>query len=221
MKRILFFVICLTFSLGILSIVISSCKKEDETIVINGTVIDPQSGNPISGAKVYLDGKILSSGIYNDSYSEIASTTSDASGHYEISTKWQVVSSYRIRAFKNNYFDNQTIVPAESITKGTTYTSSLSLLPAAWVRLNINNVVGYSEDEIQYKFLGTPQMCNDCCNNQFLIGAGNYHTIYKCRAIGNKFNKFYWTVRRNGTTNPFTDSVYCAAFDTATLNINY
>ncbi len=204
-----------------ITIFIGSCKKDDENIIVSGTVVDPQNGNPISGANVYLDGKILSSGIYNESYSEIASAITDASGHFEITTAWQVVSSYRLRAFKRNYFDSQTIVAAESISKGATYSTSLSLFPASWVRLNINNVVGYADDEIQYKFTSTPQSCADCCSNSFLIGSGNYHTAYKCRAVGNRYNKFYWTVRKNGVTNPFTDSVYCVAFDTATININY
>jgi hypothetical protein len=221
MKRSLHFISSIFFAIGFIAILLGSCKKDDEDIIITGTVVDPQSGSPISGANVYLDGKVLNSGIYNEDYSEIASATTDGSGHFEIKTAWQVVSSYRIRAFKNNYFDEQIDVPAESISKGDTYTASLSLLPAAWVRLNINNMVGYAEDQIQYKYSGTPQSCADCCNNSFLTGTGNYHAVYKCRAVGNKYNKFYWTVLRNDIMNPFTDSVYCVAFDTATININY
>lgn len=198
-----------------------SCKKDDEKITVTGTVVDPQSGNGISGVNVYLDGKILNSGIYNEDYSEIASATTDGSGNFKIETDWQVVSCYRIRAFKNNYFENQAVVPAESISKGQTYSTSLSMLPASWIRVNINNMVGYADDEIQYKFTSTPQTCMDCCHNSFLIGSGNYHAVYKCRAVGNRFNRFYWTVKRDGLTNPFADSVYCAAFDTTTLNINY
>jgi len=213
------------FKTGIVSILMAilifSCKKEESDIVVSGNVVDPQNGSVIAGAHVYLDGKILSGGIYNDNYSEIASTTTDASGHFELKTPWQVVSEYRIRVFKNNYFDNQSIVAAESIPKGGTYTNSFSLLPAAWVRLNINNVVGYNTDEIMYKYAQTPQSCMDCCTNQFLTGSGNYHAIYKCKAVGNKYNKFYWTVKRNDIINPFSDSVYCPAFDTTTLNISY
>lgn len=198
-----------------------SCKKDDEKITVTGTVVDPQSGNAISGVNVYLDGKVLNSGIYNEDYSEIASGTTDGSGNFKIETTWQVVSCYRIRAFRNNYFEDQIVVPAESISKGQTYSTSLSLLPVAWIRVNINNVVGYADDEIQYKFNGTPQTCMDCCHNSFLIGSGNYHAVYKCRAVGNRFNRLYWTVKRNGLINPFADSVYCVAFDTTALNIRY
>lgn len=209
-------------SLVALFLIINACKKEDkENIIITGTVINPQNGSPISGAKVYLDGKILNGGVYNDNYSEIANATTDASGTFEIKTPYQVVSSYKIRAFKNNYFDYSKIIASESIEKGSTYSTTLSILPVSWVKLNINNVLNYSEDEIQYKYSGTPLSCFDCCSNQFLIGTGSYHTTYKCKVVGNQYNKFYWTVRRNGLTNPFTDSIYCAAFDTTVLNINY
>jgi hypothetical protein len=55
-----------------------------------------------------------------------------------------------------------------------------------------------------------------------VVGNGaSYRASTKCRVIGNSYNKFYWTVLRNGIINPFADSVYCTAFDTAVLNINY
>jgi hypothetical protein len=213
MKRIL--------TLFFLAVTLLSCKKDDDKIMVTGTVVDPQSGIGISGVNVYLDGKILNSGIYNEDYSEIASATTDGSGNFKIETAWQVVSCYRIRVFRNNYFENQLVVPAESISKGQTYTAALTMLPAAWIRVNINNMVGSADDEIQYKFTSTPQSCMDCCHNSFLIGSGNYHAVYKCRAVGNKINGFYWTVKRDGVTSPNADSVYCVAFDTTTLNINY
>ncbi len=203
-------------------IFITSCKKEDkDSIIVKGTVINPKNNAPISGAYVYLDGKILSGGVYNDNYSEIASATSDAAGNFEINTPFQVVSAYRIRVFKNNYFDSSTNVPSDDITKGGTYTTSLSLLPAAWVKLNLNNVVNWPDDEINYRYTGAPESCIDCCNNQFLSGVGSYHTTYKCKLVGDGYAKFYWTVKRNGITNPFTDSVYCPSFDTAVINISY
>lgn len=221
MKRSLAFISSIIFALGLFAIILGSCKKDDNDIIVTGTVVDPQSGNGISGVNVYLDGKILNSGIYNEDYSEIASATTDGSGNFKIETTWQVVSCYRIRAFRNNYFENQFVVPAESISKGQTYSTSISILPAAWIKVNINNMVGWADDEIQYRFLDTNYSCMDCCHKSFLIGSGNYHTVYKCRAVGNKINGFYWTVKRDGITHPFADSVYCVAFDTTTLNINY
>lgn len=200
----------------------TSCKKEDkDSTIVKGTVVNPKNNAPISDAKVYLDGKILSGGVYNDNYSEIASATSDASGNFEINTKFQLVSAYRIRTFKNNYFESSASIPSDKITKGGTYTTSLTLLPAAWVKLNINNVVNFADDEIQYRFASAPESCFDCCNNQFLVGVGSYHTTYKCRLPGDSYGKFYWTVKRSGVINPFTDSVYCVAFDTTVLNISY
>lgn len=201
---------------------IGSCKKENEdVIIVKGTVLNPKNNSPISGAKVYLDGKILNSGIYNDNYSEITSATSDAAGNFEINTPFQVVSGYRIRVFKNNYFENSTIVASDLIGKGDTYTTSLNLVPVAWIKVNLNNVVNWPDDEINYKFTGATQSCIDCCHNQFLQGVGNYHAIYKCKLIGDSYGRFYWTVKRDGATNPFADSVYCTAFDTTVLNINY
>lgn len=212
----------LLISLLTVAITIFSCKKEDdENIIISGTVTNPQNGRVISGVNVYLDGKILDGGVFNDNYSEIASGTTDASGKFEIKTAYQVVSSYRIRAFKTNYFDASNIISSESIQKGSNYTNNLSILPAGWVRLNINNVVNLPGDEIHYKYAGTPQSCYDCCSNEYLIGTGNYHATYKCKVVGNSYSKFYWTVTRNGIINPFTDSVYCAAFDTTVFNLGY
>lgn len=212
----------LLISLFAAAITVFSCKKEDdENIIVSGIVTNPQNGSPISGVNVYLDGKILNGGVYNDNYSGIASGTTDASGKFEIKTAFQVVSSYRIRTYKINYFDASNIISSESIQKGSAYTNNLSVLPVGWIRLNINNVVNWPNDEIHYKYTGTPQSCYDCCNNEYLIGIGNYHATYKCKVVGNTYSKFYWTVTRNGIINPFTDSVYCAAFDTAVLNIGY
>lgn len=212
----------LLISLIAFTILIFSCKKEeDENIIVSGTVVNPQNGSAVAGAKVYLDGKILNSGVYNDNYSEIASATSDASGKFEIKTAYQVASSYRIRTFKNNYFDVSNIVSSESIQKGSTYTANLSILPVGWVKLNINNVVNYADDEIQYRYASTPQSCYECCSNEYLIGIGSYHTTYKCKVVGNANSLFYWTVKRNGIINPFNQTLYCTAFDTTVLNINY
>jgi hypothetical protein len=208
----------------ILSFVSLSCKKDDENqIIVKGSITDPKTGSGIAGCSVYLDGKILSSGVYNDNFSEIASATTDGSGQFEIKTDWQVVSQYRIRAFKLNYFENSSLVSAESIPKGGTYSTTINISPVAWVRLNVTNIVGFNnDDQIQYKFASTPQTCFDCCGNQFIVGDGaTYSSTMKCKVIGNRYNKFYWTVRRNGDTNPFSDSIFCPSFDTTVKVINY
>ncbi|MEI6346896.1 MAG: hypothetical protein WCP69_03010 [Bacteroidota bacterium] len=221
MKRFVLTFISLVF---IVLFVGLSCKKEDaDNIIIKGTVINPNTGSPIAGAYVYVDGSILSSGVYNENFTEIASGVTDASGQFEIKTAWQVVSRYRLRSFKTNYFDYTSILEAEAIPKGGTYNAAITILPAAWVRLNVTNIIGFdNNDQIQYKFASTPQSCTDCCSSQFMVGNGaSYRASTKCRVIGNSYNKFYWTVLRNGIINPFADSVYCTAFDTAVLNINY
>lgn len=200
-----------------------ACKKEEnQQITVKGTVTNLQSGSALSGAVVYLEGKLLNSGIYNNSFSVIASSTTNGSGQFEIKTDWQVVSQYRIRVYKLNHFETLSVVSAESIPKGSTYSTSFAISPIAWVRMNVRNAVGMADDEIQYKFSSTPQSCYDCCSNDYIVGTGaTYTNSYKCKVIGDRDNTFYWTVKRNGITTPSSSSRYCPAFDTTVLNIVY
>ncbi len=205
-------------------IFIISCKKdEDKEITVTGEIKDP-TGAAISGVRVSLQGTILSGGTYNTGFSEMAYATTDAGGKYEIKTKWQVVSKYRIIAIKTNFFDYKTELTSNTIPAGESYTNNILVYPIAWIKLNVVNTSGCdSNDVISYRISSPPsQVGFDCCSNEYFIGKGQFFSAAtKCKSIGNSNAIFEWSVQKSGAIHTYQHNMFCVAFDTTTFNLNY
>ncbi len=217
------------FYYGIMMFLISvllletSCKKEEKKIKVWGYVADA-SGNKVSGVKVNLQGTLLEGGSYSSGFSDIASANTNSIGNYEIITDWKVVDKYKIKLFKQNYFDNSFEYLASEIPSGAEVNKNLTMHPVAWIKIVVNNINPYDEnDQISYKYDNNETInCFDCCNNSSIVGNGMlYSNILVCKLKGNATAKVSWVVKKDNVIQTYSQNVFCNAFDTTEVSINF
>jgi len=200
-----------------------SCKKEDEQkIRVYGQVKDPK-GIGISNVRISLQGTILSGGIFSTNFSEIAYSTTDANGNFDINTKWQTVDKYRIKASKTSYFDLKIDLNSNVIQANTEYYRNITLYSIAWLKLIVNNSSGWNDDDvISYRYASNIQIGTDCWTNNWLVGNGQFYSaVHKYKANGDIYGVFEWNVQKMGATKFFKDSVFCIPCDTTVFVLNY
>jgi hypothetical protein len=79
-----------------------SCAKEDRTTQIFGTVTDNDTGKPIEGLELWIQGE---SGILTSNATTLTSILTDKNGEYFITTT--PAKDYHTLAVSNKYFLNQ------------------------------------------------------------------------------------------------------------------
>lgn len=216
MKTIFIFFTFLT------AFLISSCKKDPDMVKVNGTVIENYVGGAISGASIVLQGKGVNTGIYSTGFSDLASTTSDASGSFSLEFEKKPYSEYRFIISKPNYFSEFVNVASTAID-GSSYNGQLKLSAIAtlhFVIKNINPVSG--EDYINLVITQQPASCSDCCTtSQINLPGMAVDTSFYCTTHGNHSIILMKTIKHGGSQVISVDTIAAQAFQTQEVIINY
>jgi hypothetical protein len=207
----------------VLLIVCSSCKKDKNKVIINGTVLDPNSQSFVEGVKVSFMASKLTGGTYNSGYVEIANTVSDAQGKFTFEVDEDKVSGYRFFVSKPNYFYVIKDYTADQISAGEPHDLTFNIYAEGYVKLVVENSTPLdTSDFIAYSFSSGYIDCDQCCNNVMQHGKGmNYNNTWKCKTYGSQNVTVTYYVTKNFVTNMYTKSFYCNPFDTVSCFINY
>lgn len=92
--------------------IFSSCKKEDELIKVQGSVLQNYSGSSLQDVNVVLQGKGVASGVYSSGYETIVSSVTSSSGSFSMQFEKKPYSEYRFILSKENYFTEYLVVPS-------------------------------------------------------------------------------------------------------------
>ncbi len=199
-----------------------SCKKENNSeVTISGTISD--SAGAIAGANVDLSVKEISSGTFSSSFNELYSGTTGSDGKYSHTFTPGNPIEYKIEVLADNRFDEELIINADDVQRGTNNVYNFNLRPQAWYRVNIKNTIPFdSTDLLQYQISSSQESCPGCCNNLVRLFEGDVvDTTLKCMTTGNQMLKVNWVVTKNSIIQSYSDSVFCATGDTGIINLNY
>ncbi|MCF8298405.1 MAG: carboxypeptidase-like regulatory domain-containing protein [Saprospiraceae bacterium] len=198
-----------------------SCKKDDNKVKIKGNVYDPQLNQAVSGAYVSISSSKITGGVYNPNYVEITSTTTDASGNYEMEITIEKVGGYKLFINKDKYFENEVLITTEAMEANDTYSGTYDIYPEAWINLHVQNV-GFYYDEIKYHFAKGALQCSQCCNSEWVTGIGySYDETTNCRVHGNSYIEINYLTKKGNDTYNNTDSVFCKVFETTNHEITF
>jgi hypothetical protein len=221
-RRNIYILLILVISVSVIA-GIASCKKNKNTITINGKIYDPNAGTYISGASITISSSKVSSGFYNSNYTDIATTTTDANGAFTFEFEQEKSAGYRFYITKDNYFDNTIDIPDADIQPENVYAPTFEFYPEGYLKLHVKNSSPYNADDyIGYYYDITNINCVDCCTNTVFKGYGKtYDTTYTCKAYGNNNVQVNWHVTKFGMDVAYADTIFCAPFDTTFFEILY
>ncbi len=216
MKHISIIIIVLLLS-------VLGCKKEASVFKIKGTVVNKQLQEKISGVRVYIDAKKIEGGVYNNSFTNVASTTTNSSGSFEFDIEESHVSEYRFRLTNNGYFGIEAVTPTDKIHQEEGYSPTFEMIQESFIELNVKNTMPQNtNDEIRYRYTNVEVQEKGCCNNDPISGIGyDYEAHHKCSVRSHAWINLTWTVSKSGNQVLHFDSIYSGDGSTVIYNINY
>jgi hypothetical protein len=211
----------LFFLIIILSI--GSCKKNTDYLKINGSIYNPANQSHISNVDINLFAKGVSSGVYSAGFNQIATTTSNQQGFYEILIPKEKSDLYRLHVHKPEYFTKTIEFSANVFTQQNTYVQNIELHSSGYIQLRIVNAYPFDEEDVVvFYFTNTNEVCIDCCSNSSNKGLGpQFDTTIVCKFYGDSYVHFLRSVKKNNQTNIYTDSLFCPAFSVSEYVIQY
>lgn len=200
-----------------------SCKKEAQTFRINGNVYDSQLKCNVQGATVILLGNKVESGVFNNNFTELARSSTDASGNYNFEIKDQKVAAYKFTIIKDKYFDLEAEVKTDVLQASENFTKNFIAYPQATIQIHTQNTSPQgTEDQIKWRFLNADQSCKTCCNSLWTTGIGpTYNQTTECMVVGARYLNIEWVVTKNGSQHIYMDSIFMNAFQTQLKEISY
>ncbi len=194
---------------------LSSCKKEELSFTLKGTVNDETLNSSISSAKVSIYTFPLGSTLGT----KVTTLTTDSQGNFEYELVREKYEKIEIKVEKENYFTNIDVIPFSNLSTENENTFSYSLNAKSWTRFVIYNQQPLQSDELKIFKDSGKEDCDECCANGYSYYYGAADTSVYCPNNGNEYMKFYYWV--NGNESNGLDSVYNTPFDTVTYEFYY
>lgn len=205
-------------------LIISSCKKEDQTpnLQIQGRVIDNSTGNGVSSASVRLSQQVLSDGTFSSIFQPVGTVNTSSNGSFNFEFPREAASEFKLEIEKQNYFSREISINPDNVGVGSAFTINPAIAPMAWARYTIENANPLSSaDQATFQYLNASFQC-DCCTNELMTFTGMaVNESEKCLLEGNFYLKYRYTVDKDTIQLNVIDSVYCTAFDTTYISIQY
>lgn len=198
------------------------CRKSGNLeLTIRGSVVDYRHTAGVSGVSVRLDEQAVQGSTVSGAYNRAADATTDANGDFELKFDRKNALNYRITLSKEGYFTKQFNVNPDQVKPGEVHEVAEDMIPEATINIRVVNSQPESDDELmRFRKLNAFFECV-CCNNDFYDFQGALvDSTFSCKLYGDQNLTYTYTVNREEEVN-VVDSVYCPAFHTTELLIEY
>lgn len=207
----------LKLSISIVLIALLACKKDTIQFTISGKVNDTSFNNGLAGASL----SIYQVNVGTTKKNIIKTIQSDANGNYEFIIDREQAEKYYITCSKDNYFDTEKEIYFSELTTDKANTINLNIEAKAKIQWIVKNVGQTdSTDVFKIQKINGKTDCASCCPNTFYTYTGaNVNDTLTCTTVGNTYLKFYKI--DNQIPSSDLDTVYCTAFQTTTVTLNF
>lgn len=206
----------------ILLVSFSGCRKTGNLeLTIRGSVVDYRHNAGVSGVSVRLDEQAIQGSTASGAYSRAAEASTDANGDFELNFDRKNALDYRITLTKEGYFSKQFNVNPDQVVPGEIHEVYEDIIPEATIQVKVVNTNPESDEELmRFRKLNAFFECV-CCHNDFYDFYGaDVDSTFSCKLYGDYNLTYVYTVDREEEVN-VVDSIYCPAFHTTELLIEY
>ncbi|MDA0731504.1 MAG: hypothetical protein O2852_05570 [Bacteroidetes bacterium] len=204
--------------------IFSSCCREDcaNTYIIEGVVSEQSTSLPCIGFEVELKEQILENGILNGFFETAGTTTTDESGFFTISFPRKNALEYQLEVISVGWFAISENINPEDFTPDIPLHIDLEATPKAQLKIKImNSSPSYENDKVRIRMLGDFGQLTDCGNDWFVFEGPNVNDEINCSLPGDKWMPYLFINQSYEDDIQVVDSVFCSAFETTVLEINY
>ena len=200
----------------------ASCKKEDGNYILEGKVSNGNTGESISGVNVKILKQTVSDGTFGGSFSTAANASTDASGMYQLKWARENFSALRVVAEKNQFITRTINLTVDNFSPGESVTQNINIFPEAFVAVSIQNTGESSiQDELEFTFTNAFFDCACCANGWKTFSGADLDTVFDCKVYGDRWLKHQRHIITADLDTVISDSIYCPAFQTTQIEIEY
>lgn len=203
------------FILLITSAFLSGCKKGKSDFTLTGIVNDTTFDQPLSGTTVKL--YEVEAGGGNQTLLGSVSVGSD--GKYSFTFPRNKVENYILSIQKNQYFDNQIIIPFSSMTIKEDNVRDISTTAKSWAKITLLNINPQASDHLAIVKQQGKNDCTECCSMEQVDFYGAIDTSFYCANDGNTTYQFFYQLV--GTSIQGLKTGTTVAFDTTEIILQY
>ena len=152
---------------------LSSCRKEGQSIVVSGTMIDPRLGIELEGVSVELLAQKIESGVYSAHYDSYGNQLTTADGKFEFRIENQTYASLKLSFTKPDYYNWEYEIDGEVLKNSMNHDETYQMQAKAWIELLIKNQSPVNfQDVFEIRILNGFTQCEDCCTGETLKFTG-------------------------------------------------
>lgn len=200
------------------------CREEvnEVELTIEGQVVSSTSQTPVQGAQVQLSEQTVQGGVVSSAYNDLAETVTPQNGSFSFTFLRKNTIEYLVEVEHPDFFSRDININPDDLNPDSPYNTSIQLDPRAWLQVSLFNAAPESpEDQINYSNLNANFPCA-CCTNQQITMTGQFvDTTFTCQLIGDRVIYYDFQIEKLSFDSSQVDSVFCPAFDTTQVTINY
>lgn len=207
------------FKFSLILLLAFSCKKDPIQYVFEGKITESVDGAGLAGVSIKIDQKLIKNGTTSENFSVATNTSTSTSGDYKVSFNREMVSEFRFKFEKDNYF------PIEYISSSSNYTTdgpnavSESMDPMAWVSFDLLNEFGEDTDHLKLITQTFRENCEGCSENTTYNIYGTIDSTITFPTTGGTYARFVYINVTTGFSQ--IDSVFAIPFETIVYPIVY
>lgn len=198
------------------------CKKKQPELILEGKVRSSHTGSALSGVAILLEQKLVEGQVFSGGFNTAGSTNSGSDGMYEITWERQNIAELQVTAEKSNYISTTIGLNPDDFNAQEAVVKNISLQPEAFVQTRLVNIEpGEVSDQIRFRFNTEGYNCNCCENTWREITGADSDSTFTCTLYGNTWIRYRVEINTSESNILILDSIWCPAFQTTPLLIEY
>lgn len=209
--------------LFILFVLTLGCNKTtDQELKLTGVVVDHRNSSGLSDVYVRLQEQVVSGGALNSQFETAGEATSDFSGVYSMDFDRANALVYRVDYEKPGYFDHREELNPDDFRPGEPVSTNITMYTEAEFEVRLVNSNPYDAlDQIKFRNLDANFECGCCTNDWVVVNGMDVDTTFSCKMHGDYMLHFTYEIEKATLDTLIVDSVFCPAFQTTPITINY
>ena len=194
-------------------------------IDVSGNVKNAINNQTIAGVQVILEVKEFGGNSFSNSFSEIETTLTDATGAYDITFENRNAIEYRLIFNADNYFSKTISINPDDLDLVELNKYDEKIFSWSYLKINITNSSPFNAmDQLILNF--NNMVIEDpgpgsCLINIISLSGITADTTFECQVYGDQTVNYEYFVTKNNVTNQYNGGIYCPPGDTANSYINY
>ncbi|MFN5621391.1 MAG: hypothetical protein ACK478_08820 [Flavobacteriales bacterium] len=206
-------------------LVFHSCKKDESASYgLGGRVVDGDSGEGLSGVEVLIEKQVIQNGVFGQTWSNASTATTASDGAYTCDWPRENFAALRVTPEKQSYVGGVKNLDVDAFKNAEDYSLSKDLVmyKEGFITVNLRNGgQATAQDRLAFTFLNANFDCNCCSNFWRVFDGASVDTTFTCRIYGNRWLKYQINTTIGFADSIAVDSVYCPAFATTAVQIDY